>query len=86
MKQTVETTLRQMFKDYLGEISLDIHGEISHETHLKDDLGLDSLDILVILMQIEKSYNFDFTSKEEETLTYNPTFGNFVEVIYKKIR
>lgn len=86
MKNTIETQVKQMLKDYLGEVAYKDCGEISAKSNLKYDLGMDSLDICCMLMEVEKAYNFNLSADDEQFLTVNPTIRNFVNVIYKNTK
>lgn len=86
MKQAIESHVKQMLKEYLGEIGYERCGEITLESHLKNDLGMDSLDVYCILMDVEKEYNFNLSSAEEEKVAKDPTVDNLVSVIYAKIK
>lgn len=86
MKQTIETQVKQMLKEYLGEVEYANCGKITEKSNLKYDLGMDSLDICCMLMEVEKAYNFNLTADDEQFLSVNPTVGNFVNVIYKNTK
>ena len=42
--------------------------EITLDAHMKDDLGLDSLDIVEFSMEVEREYNFIFDDKSADYL------------------
>lgn len=86
MKNTIETRVKQLLKEYLGDVEYANCGEITEKSNLKYDLGMDSLDICCMLMEVEKAYNFNLSADDEQFLTVNPTIGNFVNVIYKNTK
>jgi len=63
----IDTTERRVILDNLIEIISYKMGvdenDVTPEAHLKNDLGLDSLDIVEFSMEIEKEYNFIFDDK-----------------------
>lgn len=52
--------------------------EINEETSFKDDLGVDSLDLLELVMAFEEEYNIELDPEELEGIT---TVGDIVEFI-----
>ena len=86
MKQTIETQVRQMLKDYLGEVFYAECGEISAKSNLQHSIGLDSFDIFFLFLEIEKNYNLKFSAEDETLLLDNPSIENFVNVIYKNTK
>ena len=54
--------VRLVLSDKLG---IDLE-DITEETHLKGDLGMDSLDAIEIIMEFEKVFNIDIPDAEAE--------------------
>jgi len=54
--------------------------EITEETSFKDDLGVDSLDLLELVMAFEEEYNIELDPEELEGVQ---TVGDVVEFIKK---
>ncbi len=54
--------------------------EITEETSFKDDLGVDSLDLLELVMAFEEEYNIELDPEELEGIQ---TVGDIVEFIKK---
>ena len=54
-----------------------------HETDLLQDIGLDSLDLVEVMLEIEDELNIKFTSDEIANLT---TLKDVVDLINKKIK
>lgn len=54
--------------------------EITEETSFKDDLGVDSLDLLELVMAFEEEYNIELDPEELEGIS---TVGDIVEFIKK---
>lgn len=57
---------------------------ITMDSNISNDLGLDSMDMVELIMKLEEKYNFRLTAKEEEKLILMPpTVENIVERIIK---
>lgn len=57
---------------------------ITMDSNISNDLGLDSMDMVELIMKLEEKYNFRLTAKEEEKLILMPpTVENIVEKIIK---
>jgi len=54
--------------------------EITEETSFKDDLGVDSLDLLELVMAFEEEYNIELDPEELEGIQ---TVGDIAEFIKK---
>ena len=54
--------------------------EITEETSFKDDLGVDSLDLLELVMAFEEEYNIELNPEELEGIV---TVGDIAEFIKK---
>jgi len=59
--------------------------DISEELHLKNDIGLDSLDIVVFTMNLEDDYNVFIEDEIEDKLQFM-TVGEVVDYLEKKIK
>ena len=57
--------------------------EVTMESKLADDIGLDSLDRLETSMEIERECDVTFTDQEEESVV---TVGDYVELVKAKLR
>lgn len=57
---------------------------ITMDSNISNDLGLDSMDMVELIMKLEEKYKFRLTAKEEEELILMPpTVENIVEKIIK---
>ena len=54
--------------------------EITEETSFKDDLGVDSLDLLELVMAFEEEYNIELDPEELEGIQ---TVGDVIDFIKK---
>lgn len=54
--------------------------EITEDTNFKDDLGVDSLDLLELVMAFEEEYNIELNPEELEDIQ---TVGDVMEFIRK---
>jgi len=59
---------------------LNLEGELSPETSFKDDLGVDSLDLLELVMAFEEEYDIELNPEELEGIE---TVGDICEFIKK---
>lgn len=55
---------------------------ISEESHIKNDLGADSLDQVTLLMALEEKFNEEISDEEAEKML---TVGDTVSFIEKKL-
>lgn len=73
--------IKEVLKDKLPWISYD---EISNETHLRDDLGIDSLRLVDIIVAIEEKYDIEFDESDLEPSKLQRVC-NLVEITDKTI-
>lgn len=57
MQDEIFETLKEIFKETMPETDI---SEITAESSLKNDLGVDSIESMMIAMLIEERYNFKF--------------------------
>jgi acyl carrier protein len=74
---TVAEKLKEIIHYKLG---LDVD-KLQENTHFQDDLGVDSLDLIELRMEIEKVFGITITDEETETLT---TMGSFIDCVNSK--
>ena len=67
-------SIEKIIADHLG---LDL-SEVTDETHLIDDLGADSLNIVEVVMGIEEEFDIEIPDDDAETLV---TVGKIKEYI-----
>jgi acyl carrier protein len=77
--KSITETLTNILVDKVG---LEPH-EISNESKLRDDLGLDSLDIIEIIMELEKEYIITIPDEFHEKVS---TVNDAIEYITKLIK
>ena len=65
----------------MSEKDIDV-SEITLETSLKKDMGLDSLDLIDLTMEIEREYNFVISDQEVEKWE---TLGDVIKYIQNKL-
>lgn len=58
-------------------------GEIDGDCLLKDDIGMDSIDIVEMILHLGKTYHVEFTSAEEDHIN-DMTINQVVELVYSK--
>jgi acyl carrier protein len=71
-----------MTRDLLSEkLGIDFHS-IQDDASFEDDLGIDSLDFVEIIMEIEKKFKIKISDEESEKLR---TIANITRLIKQKI-
>ncbi len=60
--------------------------EIIPDSKLADDLGVDSLDIIQIIMSIEEEFDFEFSENEVNDMHTNISVRELVELIKYKLQ
>ena len=58
------TRIRAIVSDQLGVAA----GEISAESHIADDLGADSLDVVELVMQLEDEFDIEVPDEAAESI------------------
>lgn len=60
--------------------------EVKPEAKLKKDLGMDSLDIVELTMELEKEFSISIADEEYRTLNDNePTVADVVKLVESKL-
>jgi len=77
-----DNNIGQMIKVTIGKIARFDQSEISDETLIRDELGVDSLMGIEILAKIEKHFNIEI---EESSLLNVEKVGEFVSLIESKL-
>ena len=75
VKETVDAFIRKIL--VVGS------GEVNGDCLLRDDVGLDSIDISELIMMLSKQYNVNFTAQEEDFIN-DMTINQVVELVYSK--
>ena len=78
-----ESALEFQFIKELIETNDSFAGQITMNSTITDDLGLDSLDLYAIVMEVEEKYDIEFA---EETLERMETIGDLVKAIQEAVR
>jgi acyl carrier protein len=76
-KEGLDLTIRKIISEKLG---LD-QSLLKDSAHFKDDLGVDSLDMLELQLELEKEFHISITDEEAEKLT---TVGSLVNYLKEK--
>jgi len=77
MDKSLQDQINEML---IGYTHLDLDAPITEETHLENDLGLDSLDRVEVIMLVEKDFNCNLPDKEAEAVV---TVGQLYEITAK---
>jgi acyl carrier protein len=71
----------EAIKDHLGQRGIE-GGEVSEQSHLVNDLGLDSLDTVELTLGLEERFGIEIPDTELEGVA---TVGDAVTLIEKKL-
>ena len=71
--------IEEIVKNFLIE-DIEVDEEvITPEAHLKDDLGIDSLDFVDIVVIVERNFGFKIQSEEMQGVTTLRQFCDYIE-------
>ncbi len=76
------TTLEKVISTLARQLEMDA-GDISAQTDIVSDLGADSLDLVELLMELERTYNIVISGDETGNVT---TVGAIAEFIDRKLK
>ena len=80
-KEKILNDLRVIIMDIYGGTNLSSEA-ITLDSNIHNDLGLDSMDMVELIMKLEQKYDFRLTAKEEEKLLLmRPTVENVVDKV-----
>jgi acyl carrier protein len=71
----------EAIKDHLGQRGIEA-GDVSEQSHLVNDLGLDSLDTVELTLGLEERFGIEIPDNELEGVA---TVGDAVTLIEKKL-
>jgi acyl carrier protein len=77
-REDIRQTLIELLEADTGEK----YSELKDETNLREGLGLDSVDVVSIVSQIERRYRIRLTQEELGTLT---TVGDVLSLLQTKL-
>ena len=77
-RNAIRQTLIDLLHDEIGED----FNDLSDEKSLRTELGLDSVDVVSIISQVERRYRIRMTREELEKLV---TVGNVLDLLQAKI-
>jgi acyl carrier protein len=77
-RETIRQTLRDLIEEDTGEKPPDL----DDGKNLRDELGLDSVDVVSIVSQIERRFHIRLTHQELEKLV---TVGNVLTLLEEKL-
>ncbi|MGM9805766.1 MAG: acyl carrier protein [Candidatus Aphodosoma sp.] len=76
-RTAIENTIRNFL---IEELEIEEY-RIQPEARLKDDMGIDSLDIVDIAVLVESNFGFKVKAEEMKSIT---TFSRFCDYVYEK--
>ena len=77
-KEAIFERISVMLKEQLNQDDL----EISLETDLQDELGVDSIAFMEFIISLEDEYHLDIPDEEMENME---TLGQMVDYLYQKL-
>jgi len=75
-------TIRRTLVDFLQAETGETVADLEDATKLREELGLDSVDVVSIVMQVERHYRIRLAHQELEGLV---NAGEFIDLIQKKL-
>lgn len=81
-KREVSALEFQFIKEII-ETNYSFSGQITMNSTITDDLGLDSLDLYAIVMEVEEKYDIEFAA---ETLERMETIEDLVKAIQEAVK
>ena len=83
-RQEVSKTVIEIVKD---KVFLELANKIEEETRFKEDLGCDSLDLVDVIIELERKYDIPITDEELHLLNSEETkISDIVDITFNKIR
>ena len=79
-----KTQIEKQLKELISEMLICTPDDINIDADLVDDLGGDSLDIINIVMHIERKYGFRID--DDETLTTFRSFGGMLKYVIEHLQ
>jgi acyl carrier protein len=76
------TALRQALLEQLQEDKGEVYEGLDDNVNLRDELGLDSIDVVTLVINIQCRFGIELKSEELETLV---TVGNLLDLIQAKL-
>jgi len=77
-REQIRRTLIEVLEADMGEN----YGQVTDGMHLRDELGLDSVDVVSIVSQIERRFRIRLTHQELEKLA---TVGDVLDLLQAKL-
>ncbi len=77
-KDEIFAEIRKIMQDYLGEL---VVKDMSFESDLKVDLGMDSMDILYVVFIIQNTFDIEISDEEMNTFI---TVADMVKAVEAK--
>jgi acyl carrier protein len=77
-RQTIHQKLIEMVENEMGEA----YPDVRERTTLREELGLDSIDVVSIVSQVEREFRIRMTHQELETLV---TVGDVLDLLERKV-
>ena len=77
-KDEIFAEIRKIMQDYLGEL---VVKDMSFESDLKVDLGMDSMDILYVVFMVQNTFDIEISDDEMNTFI---TVADMVKAVEAK--
>jgi acyl carrier protein len=77
-RQEIRQTLIEMVESEMGEA----YPDVQESSTLREEMGLDSIDVVSIVSQVERKFRIRLTHQELETLV---TVGDVLDLLERKV-
>ena len=83
-KQEISKALKEIVQDVVDYKYVALCSNFESNTHLENELGLDSLDMCEVIMKLEDYFGFRMMPDDDEEFSkMNHTVGNIVDFVYR---
>lgn len=79
---TDRDTIRKALAEFLEADTGDKHEDLADDTRLREGLGLDSVDVVSLVSQVERRFRIRLTHEELQTLV---TVGDVLTLLQSKL-
>lgn len=79
-KKTIDSKIKKVLQDHIYE---HLVSEVVETTHLEKDLGVDSLDLIEIMLGLEREFKFEIPDRAFDNLE---TYGQLYEYVEGRVK
>lgn len=81
-KATVFNKLKAILSDHIPGHKSEAFQRLDEQTHMANDLGIESLDIVSIVIDVEDTFNIEI---DNDSIKQMSTIGNCINLIREKL-